>query len=550
MNKLKLPNVTLCTFGSLQYKDQHQKSLDYSSRGIDFGAVKNIIVPTNTIDEWNRAIVFDLGDYIETDFALLIHADGGIGEPQLWRDEWLNYDFIGSPFPLPTDDFSYRDIHGKIQRVGNSVSLRSKKLLQLPKKIGMEWKSFHGFYNEDGYICVNMRHVFEEHGCKFAPFEEALLFGRENPLPENKGLKTFVYHKTTGENACYPNFEKGNLLVTELYNGQGLGNQLACYVTTRVIAKDKGYDFGIMHPEKFKGVDFLNLNWGEKVIDGKGPEGGPPKKLPSGINYYYKEQQIIHPVNGSDIRLYDKNLVNVFPNTKVDGLMQDEKYFEHRKKEVKEWLKVKKEYECLDYADDNICVINFRGGEYARHNELYLSKKYWENAVRNMLKINKDFKFVVITDDRYEAKKFFPNYDVFHFSIAKDYVIIKNAKYLILSNSSFAWFPAWLNENLRYCVAPKYWARHNVSDGYWNCGYNITKGWIYQDREGKLSDYETCLKEFEEYQKNHSDYFSVNNNQFKQFKKQNILFLLRKKISGLLSLKTKNFISRFIKIKK
>ena len=137
MNKLKLPNVTLCTFGSEKYKDQQQNVLDYSSREIEFGAVKNIIVNTNTIDEWNRTVVFDLGDYIETDFALLIHPDGFVVHPEVWKDEWLQYDFIGAPFPLPKDNFSYRDINGKIQRVGNSVSLRSKKLLDLPKKIGM-----------------------------------------------------------------------------------------------------------------------------------------------------------------------------------------------------------------------------------------------------------------------------------------------------------------------------------------------------------------------------------------------------------------------------
>ncbi len=218
MNKIKLPNVTLCTFGSEKYKEVHQKMLDFSSREIEFGAIKNIIVDTNNINEWNRAVVYDLGDYIETDFALLVHGDGGVGEPQMWNDEWLNCDYIGSPFPVPKDDFSFRDINGKIQRVGNSVSLRSKKLLQLPKKIGMEWKPFHGFYNEDGYICVNMRHIFEENGCKFAPFEVAVKFGREMPLPENKGIKTFIYHKTIGENAKYPNFEgkKGGFSIRKM----------------------------------------------------------------------------------------------------------------------------------------------------------------------------------------------------------------------------------------------------------------------------------------------------------------------------------------------
>lgn len=203
---IKLPSVTLVAFGSTNIEGM-RKALEYSSKDIEFGAVKLITeVPCNSIDEWNYHIVYTLGDYIETDHALLIHPDGFVVNPESWDDSWLAYDFIGSPFPTPQDNFSYRDIHGVIQRVGNSVSLRSKKLLTLPKKIGMEWKPFHGFYNEDGFVSVNMRHVFEEHGCKYAPFEVALKFGRETPLPEYTG-KTFVFHKHQGQNAVYPNFE-------------------------------------------------------------------------------------------------------------------------------------------------------------------------------------------------------------------------------------------------------------------------------------------------------------------------------------------------------
>lgn len=297
------------------------------------------------------------------------------------------------------------------------------------------------------------------------------------------------------------------MIITEIYNGQGLGNQLWCYVVTRVIAKDKGYDFGIMSPEKFKCNDFLNLDFGSPVIGGVGPEGGPPLTLPKGVAHYYKEKIITHPENNSDISIHDDNLLNIPDNTKIDGNMQDEQYILHRKDEIREWLKVKKEVECDDYASDNICVINFRGGEYVTIKNVFLTQKYWDDAVQHMRKINKNFKFVVITDDVKTAKKFFSNFDVFHFSVGKDYVIIKNAHYLILSNSSFAFFPAWLNTNLKFCIAPKYWARHNVSDGYWSCGYNITKGWAYLDREGKLNDYNTCLNELKEYIDKNKDFF-------------------------------------------
>jgi hypothetical protein len=339
------------------------------------------------------------------------------------------------------------------------------------------------------------------------------------------------------------------MIVTELYKGQGLGNQLSSYIATRVIAKDKGYLFGIMHKEIFKGNDFLDLDFGEVVTGGKGPEGGPPEILPEGIKYYYCEKEVDHPVSLADIRIYDKNLVNVPDNTKIDGLMQDEQYIIHRRDEIREWLKVKKEYECDDYADENTCVINFRGGEYVRHKDFFLNKNYWSNAVSAMLKINKDFRFIVITDDVHTAKKFFPDYDVFHFSIGKDYVVIKNAHYLILSNSSFGWFPAWLSLNLKYCIAPKYWARHNISDGYWSLGYNITKGWNYMDRDGKLTDYETCLSELKTYIENHKEYYREEEDTGEEkyiLKKSknsvNIMRSLYRKISRLIPNRIKNFL--------
>lgn len=338
------------------------------------------------------------------------------------------------------------------------------------------------------------------------------------------------------------------MIVTEIYNGQGLGNQLWCYVTTRVIAIDSGYKFGIMHPEKFKCLDFMNLDFGEKVVGGSGPEGGPAKKLPDGIYNYYKEQSIFHPIDKSDIRIFDPNLIKISDNTKIDGLMQDEKYFEHRKEEIKKWLKVRDESDCYDYAYDNICVINFRGGEYVRHKELYLEDAYWKNAVKNMRAINPNFKFVVITDDTYEAKKFFPEFEVMHFNIGKDYSIVKNAHYLILSNSSFGWFPAWLSEKLKYAIAPKYWGRHNTSDGYWSCSYNITKKFVYQDRYGRLYDYEKCIIELNEYMKEHKEYYSANLKHEHYNLAKIIMLRIKKNVGSFLSQKSKNRIYKFIGI--
>ena len=116
-------------------------------------------------------------------------------------------------------------------------------------------------------------------------------------------------------------------------------------------------------------------------------------------------------------------------------------------------------------------------------------------------------RFVVITDDVRAARRFFPRLEIRHFGIGGDYAVIHAAHYLILSNSSFAWFPAWLSTNLRFCIAPKYWAHHNVSDGYWACGYNLTTGWNYLGRDGTLYGYDECLHEFQDYITNHPEHF-------------------------------------------
>ena len=47
------------------------------------------------------------------------------------------------------------------------------------------------------------------------------------------------------------------MIINELYNGSGLGNQLWRYTVTRVIADRNGYDFGIMNPQKFKASGIL-----------------------------------------------------------------------------------------------------------------------------------------------------------------------------------------------------------------------------------------------------------------------------------------------------
>ena len=192
---ISLPNVTLILLSGIGYRtDKNVNALEYSQRGIEFGAVKYIqLGEIKDIDSWSKASIYELPKYVDTDYCLLIHENGFVVNPESWRDEWLEYDYIGSPWPLPNDHITYKDIDGTVRRVGNSVSLRSKKLLDLANDLMLPWQPFHGFYNEDGFICVNNVHIYEEQGCKFAPIEVAKHFGREIDIPESVD-KPFIFH--------------------------------------------------------------------------------------------------------------------------------------------------------------------------------------------------------------------------------------------------------------------------------------------------------------------------------------------------------------------
>jgi hypothetical protein len=196
---LKLPDVTLILLTNRDFRGA-KAAIDISSAEIEWGDAKIIWDEKITgIDEWNRKIIYELPKYVDTSHAMLIHQDGYVINPQLWNPEWLELDYIGAPWPLPQDDYSYRDDLGRLQRVGNSVSLRSKELMRAVAltrdSYFWSFKEKYGNTNEDGYISCHNRSLLEELGCKFATLEQAVHFSKEHEIPENKDITTFAFHQ-------------------------------------------------------------------------------------------------------------------------------------------------------------------------------------------------------------------------------------------------------------------------------------------------------------------------------------------------------------------
>ena len=181
-----------------QYIEKYQEECD--EEGI---ILERQVRPLTNIDEYNYYILYHLHKHINTDYVLLVQDHAFIINPDAWRDDFFDYDYIGAPWPWR--ERAYITPYGEHQRVGNGgFSLRSKKLLEVPLKQWIPFKvaEMSDFYqmfggnntNEDGNITVHNKHLYEKRGCKIAPIEVAKYFSYESPVPENSGIIPFGFH--------------------------------------------------------------------------------------------------------------------------------------------------------------------------------------------------------------------------------------------------------------------------------------------------------------------------------------------------------------------
>jgi len=201
---IELDNVTLCTVSSVHI-DHHIRALKYSSQYFKFAKTK--FISDKEINEpgveWIRCeemtsqhdysffMVNEFYQYLDTEFVLIVQADGFIINPYKWTDIFLEYDYIGAPWPHEPQYGFAGDT-----RVGNGgFSLRSKKLIDMPVKLNFPHRNKQeDRWHEDGYYCISQRKALEENGCKFAPLEVAKHFSHEMHEADLEGIEPFGFH--------------------------------------------------------------------------------------------------------------------------------------------------------------------------------------------------------------------------------------------------------------------------------------------------------------------------------------------------------------------
>lgn len=268
------------------------------------------------------------------------------------------------------------------------------------------------------------------------------------------------------------------MLYLKFKEGQGLGNQLWNYVALRSISEKLGYDYRIINPKLFKGNNFLNISFSSNNdIDNFNPLS--KIKLFNEKIYYDNELKTF-------VSDYDSRILKLKPNTLIDGLFQSEKYLFG--KNIKKYISLKPLNENNNSKKNlkNRCILNVRGGEYKRFKNLILPKVYWTNAIKNMKKLYPKISFSIVTDDYEYASRILPKYKIIKGDIQEDFRNLMMAKYLIISNSSFSYFPIKLGIEPKIVIAPANWARHGNLQNKWISPANFYLPWSYQNTRGEL----------------------------------------------------------------
>ena len=253
---LDLPNVTLCAVET-RTPALAARAMAYSMRGVRFADavlftdesgprppvaglryVSAGAIPT--MEAYSRFVLHELAAHVVTDFVLIVQWDGFVLNPDAWRPEFLDYDFVGAPWHwMPPE-----------RGVGNGgFSLRSVRLLHAMRDPDMV---IH--HPED--VCIgqtNRQRLEDHHQIRFAPVELARTFSYETRPPTGS---TFGFHGTNNlagaltpadmidwarEMTTDMAFGAGSLLLLDALVRSGQGQAAQVLLQKRLAAGDRSW---------------------------------------------------------------------------------------------------------------------------------------------------------------------------------------------------------------------------------------------------------------------------------------------------------------------
>lgn len=199
---------------------------------------------------------------------------------------------------------------------------------------------------------------------------------------------------------------------------------------------------------------------------------------------------------------FNFNEINVDVNTTIHGFFQSWKYFDNIKDELinKYFSPSDKIIERLSkYSiSSNSLGISIRRGDYLmlQDNHCVLSSDYYQTCINKYFMNNNIDEIYIFSDDVDWCKNIFGN--------AVNYVIddvgtqlflMTRMKHLILSNSTFAWWGAYLNQNDGMIIAPTPWFGKNYS--HYNTDDLYHPSWTKQHHDIQIQQFSITRNMYE-----------------------------------------------------
>ena len=196
--------------------------------------------------------------------------------------------------------------------------------------------------------------------------------------------------------------------------------------------------------------------------------------LKTKLSYYLKQEEII--VNGQD---HPESVVPL-NSYLYKGYFQSDLFFESIKKKIKQEFTIKKKYSDQFkskygnlFKQNKTIVIHIRltdyldfGNEQLGGTNLSLPEKYFKTCLNSINGID-NYQVLFISDDITQVKKWFSGKGNFRFesnNAILDFQLILNSDIAIISNSSFAWWAAYLNpKSNKIIYTPKYWLGFKIN---------------------------------------------------------------------------------------
>jgi len=190
---------------------------------------------------------------------------------------------------------------------------------------------------------------------------------------------------------------------------------------------------------------------------------------------YYRKRHVKENFSG-----YDSNIFKSPKTAYLEGFWQSPKYFENIRETLLKEIRLKnesiefKKYKGEIELQKTSIAVHVRRGDYALPSSAHrlLDGTYYSTAIKQMVeKVGNHIHFYFFSDelDFLTQQNYYVDRSsktlVKNTSAEEDLMLMKACKHQIISNSTFSWWGAWLNENPeKVVISPKQWFKEEKNE--------------------------------------------------------------------------------------